>query len=119
MPTPRGSETRSDFVKRCIPVVIGDRAASGPEQAVAICHSIYDQKKKKGEKIMGHKMNQRSASMELKNPVRLQTNGGRQGSNRDMGELPSESEIRNAPLPPGFNPNRTHEQNLDDILPVD
>ncbi len=43
MPTPRRGESRSDFVSRCIPEVIDDGTAQDPEQAVAVCNSIWEQ----------------------------------------------------------------------------
>lgn len=42
MPKPDGGETRSDFIQRCVPVVMEDGTADSSEQAVAICNSIYE-----------------------------------------------------------------------------
>lgn len=47
MPTPRENETRKDFVKRCIPIVIDEGNADDGAQATAICHSMYTEHKKK------------------------------------------------------------------------
>ena len=63
------------------------------------------------------KVNQHEASTESENPTRLQTDSFL-GSRKDWGQTPTEEEIRNAPLPPGYNPNRMHEQDLDEILPI-
>ncbi len=42
MPTPRRGETRNEFVQRCIPEVIDDGTAQDPDQAVAVCESIWE-----------------------------------------------------------------------------
>lgn len=47
MPKPRSNETESVFVDRCIPIVIADGTAKDGTQGAAICHSIYNQHKKK------------------------------------------------------------------------
>ena len=49
MPTPQEGENRKDFVKRCIPIVMGEGIEA--DQATAICHSLYDQKNKTWEKF--------------------------------------------------------------------
>lgn len=46
IPTPNKNESEEDFVSRCIPIVIDDGTATDSDQAVAICHSIYDESKK-------------------------------------------------------------------------
>lgn len=46
MPKPGKDERRSDFVKRCIPIVIDEGTAEDGAQAAAVCHSIYTQSKK-------------------------------------------------------------------------
>ena len=43
MPTPRENESREDFVKRCIPIVLDDKAAEDNKQAVAVCNSMWEQ----------------------------------------------------------------------------
>lgn len=48
MPTPRENETRSDFVNRCIPVVKGESDTKSTEHAIAKCHGIWNQSKKRG-----------------------------------------------------------------------
>ena len=50
MPNVQEGETRSDFISRCIPIVLNDGTAEDSEQAAAICHSIYDDKDKKSYK---------------------------------------------------------------------
>lgn len=49
MPTPKDGEKRSDFVSRCIPIVMEDGTAKDNKQAVAICNSMYKQSKKEQE----------------------------------------------------------------------
>ena len=43
MPTPRTDESEADFVKRCVPDVIADESAEDNKQAVAMCHSMWDE----------------------------------------------------------------------------
>ncbi|MHA1908632.1 MAG: hypothetical protein ACW98Y_15125 [Candidatus Thorarchaeota archaeon] len=43
MPQPNADESEEDFVERCIPIVLDEGTAETPEQAVAICHSIWDE----------------------------------------------------------------------------
>ena len=42
MPTPKPNETRNQFVKRCVDVVITDGTTNDPKQAVAICNAYFD-----------------------------------------------------------------------------
>jgi len=53
MPTPRKGETHSDFIARCIPIVIDDGAADGSEQAIAICESLWDDGKTRDQFVSG------------------------------------------------------------------
>jgi hypothetical protein len=46
MPTPRKGEKRSAFVSRCVPIVIDEGTAKNPDQAVAICNSMWEDAKK-------------------------------------------------------------------------
>jgi hypothetical protein len=46
MPTPRENETQDEFVNRCIPKVINDGTTNDPQQAYAICISIYERNNK-------------------------------------------------------------------------
>jgi len=57
MPTPESGESRDDFVSRCIPVVIEDGTAENPDQAVAVCNSMWEeaQEGKDMTKNMEHK----------------------------------------------------------------
>ena len=41
MPTPNAGEEQSHFISRCIPIVIDDGTAQNPEQAAAVCYSIW------------------------------------------------------------------------------
>lgn len=54
MPTPHDGESEKDFVERCIPIVLGEGTAKDGSQAAAICHSMYDEHKKKQE--ISHKV---------------------------------------------------------------
>lgn len=47
MPTVNPNETRNDFTKRCIPIVLKDGTAKDNKQAIAICYSMYAEHKKK------------------------------------------------------------------------
>lgn len=49
MPTPNENERKEDFIKRCIPQVIRDGTTDRPDQAVAICESIWTQSKTKSD----------------------------------------------------------------------
>lgn len=49
MPTPRRNEKRGDYVSRCIPIVIDEGTAKDPQQAAAICHSMFGEAKKADE----------------------------------------------------------------------
>jgi HK97 family phage prohead protease len=46
MPTPREDESRSEFIDRCIPIVLDEGTADDGEQARAICESYWDEDKK-------------------------------------------------------------------------
>ena len=46
MPSPSKGESRSEFVNRCVSVVLDDGTAETSEQAVAVCHSLYDEHEK-------------------------------------------------------------------------
>jgi hypothetical protein len=49
MPTPNEGESREDFVKRCIPIVIDDETAKDSKQAVAICNSMWEQEQQEAD----------------------------------------------------------------------
>jgi hypothetical protein len=61
MPTPNKGESERDFVKRCVPVLIDE--GKKPDQAVAVCHSLYDE-----HKGMKHSRQWASASLVLSAP---------------------------------------------------
>jgi hypothetical protein len=44
MPTPKTGESHDDFISRCIPIVLDEGTASNPEQAAAICNSMWEEK---------------------------------------------------------------------------
>ena len=48
MPKPQAGEEQGHFISRCIPIVIDDGTAQNPEQAAAVCYSIW--RKHKGGK---------------------------------------------------------------------
>lgn len=67
MPTPKKNESESDFVDRCIPIVLDEGTAEDGAQAAAICHSMYKKWKKKQEgKSMEPTKEIRSFSIELR-----------------------------------------------------
>ena len=43
MPEPGQGESRTDFVERCIPIVLEDGTAEDGDQAVAVCNSMWEQ----------------------------------------------------------------------------
>jgi hypothetical protein len=42
MPTPNGSESKKDFIERCIPILV--KEGKPQDQAVAICYSKWERK---------------------------------------------------------------------------
>ena len=42
MPTPKRNEKQDEFVSRCIPIVLNDGTAQDQDQAVAVCHSMWE-----------------------------------------------------------------------------
>jgi len=53
MPTPNEGESENEYVSRCIPIVIHEGTAKDSKQAAAICHSMWDEHKKKGNAVSG------------------------------------------------------------------
>jgi len=49
MPKPHKNEKKKEFINRCIPIVIEDKTAENPEQATAICYSIWKEHLKEQE----------------------------------------------------------------------
>lgn len=45
MPDPQPGESRRDFIRRCIPIVIEEGTAADGSQANAVCNSMYEQSK--------------------------------------------------------------------------
>lgn len=41
MPTPRPGESEREFIERCVRQVLEDGTTDDPDQAVAICYSIW------------------------------------------------------------------------------
>jgi hypothetical protein len=51
MPTPQKGETEDEYVKRCIPIVLHeDGDVEHIDHAIAKCHGMYRQWKKKNRK---------------------------------------------------------------------
>src|SRR3990167_9563955 len=46
MPNPNEGESESDFVSRCVPIIMKEGTAKDNEQAAVICHSKFKQSKK-------------------------------------------------------------------------
>ena len=46
MPEPKEGESKSDFVSRCIPIVLDDGTAEDQDQAVAVCNSMWEDRGK-------------------------------------------------------------------------
>ena len=44
MPKPKPSETRTEYMDRCVPMVIAEGTAETVSQAVAICSSMWEKK---------------------------------------------------------------------------
>lgn len=42
MPTPGQNETQDEFISRCIPIVLDEGTAENPEQAAAVCFSLWE-----------------------------------------------------------------------------
>lgn len=47
MPQPKPNQSKTDYMKICIPQVQRDGTAKNPKQAVAICESMWSAHKKK------------------------------------------------------------------------
>ncbi len=47
MPTPTKTESREQFVSRCIRIVKNEGKAKDNKQAVAICSSMFENRKRK------------------------------------------------------------------------
>jgi len=46
MPKPRKGEKKSDFIHRCIPIVLNEGTAKSAGQAWQVCNSIYKEHKR-------------------------------------------------------------------------
>lgn len=47
MPMPNDGETRQDFIDRCVPMILNEGTADDNDQAVAICNSMWEDRKEK------------------------------------------------------------------------
>ena len=45
MPSPRANESKEKFISRCVPIVLNEGTAKENKQAVAMCNSMFSQKK--------------------------------------------------------------------------
>jgi len=54
LPTPKQGESRDDFTSRCVPMILKEGIAKNNKQAVAICSSMFDRKKKKERSCYVH-----------------------------------------------------------------
>ena len=45
MPKPKPGENQSDFISRCIPIVMNEGTAENNDQAAAICYSLWEDRK--------------------------------------------------------------------------
>jgi len=50
MPTPRKGESRDDYLKRCIPIVLNEGEVKSVEHAAGKCGGMYDHWKEKNVK---------------------------------------------------------------------
>ena len=98
MPTPRQGESESDFVSRCIPMVLEEGTAADQAQAVAVCHSMY--KNKGGNKM--EKITDRAAPQGMLSS-----------------DMSGEKEIRDMELPENLRSDRSREDDLNELLPID
>jgi len=48
-PTVNPGETEQAFVSRCIPIVLEEGTAKKPDQAAAICHSMFESHEKESK----------------------------------------------------------------------
>ena len=115
MPTPRSGESESDFVSRCIPIVIEEGTAADGSQANAICHSMYQNKEneKMGKILDIHD------DIQEDNPTRLQgvhTTGQPLGYDKPEGVLSGQEE--EITVPEGQRTPRSDDQDLDELFPV-
>ena len=46
MPKPMPGQSQDDFIATCVPQVLDEGTAENPEQAVAICYSMWEEAKK-------------------------------------------------------------------------
>ena len=54
MPKPLPGQSQDDFISKCVPEVLNDGTAETPEQAVAICYSMWEEAKKDIQDIVNN-----------------------------------------------------------------
>ena len=62
MPTVQPGESREDFVRRCVPIVIREGTAEDGTQGAAICNQMWRDRNKEDERVYDH---ERDVSAEL------------------------------------------------------
>ncbi len=65
MPEPQSDETRDDFIKRCIPIVIEDGTADDGDQAFAICTNLWERHMKDDKTITAGKIREFSTPIQI------------------------------------------------------
>jgi hypothetical protein len=71
MPTPQEGESQDEFMERCVPIVLDDGTAEDPDQAVAVCSSMWEEARE-GEQ--GGKMIRKTVPITIE---KKDENGGR------------------------------------------
>jgi len=52
MPTPNPGETEKEFIPRCIKIMSDEDSGREHKQIIAICYSVYKNRKKSNEEIL-------------------------------------------------------------------
>ena len=121
---PRAGEKRSEFVSRCVPMVLADGGAKTQAAAVEMCEGIYTAARKKSEELL--EFNYKGCSGGGKKKPKKETNAGRdlfdrpvvgtEGSVQAVSagryeELPSADDLNN-PLPENLRSSWSKERSL-------
>ena len=72
MPTPNKGESEDEFVDRCIPVIIEEGTTDDPDQAAAICHTIWKEHKESDSQKGG----QQNMRMQKRSPFKPRAKAG-------------------------------------------
>lgn len=91
MPTPHDGETHDNFIERCIPMVIDEGTAENPDQAAAICNSMWEEREQPKERKMNYirAFRQETEQTEEGSPIRF--TASTEGIKRDGKELKAEN----------------------------